>query len=246
MAIMRLLDYTAATFETNLALDEALLETAEQSEADCEVLRLWEPHRYAVVVGRSSRVGDEVRLEVCAERDLPVLRRPSGGCAVVLGPGCLMYSVILSLDFRPELRAVDLAHHFVLGQLAQTLAQRIAGVQRVGTSDLALKREHGWRKFSGNSLRIKRRHLLYHGTILYRFPLELIDACLKPPPREPDYRGGRQHRDFVMNLPLPVVQIRQALVDAFEVRATLQELPRACANRLAVEKYAKPEWNLRH
>ena len=75
-----------------------------------------------VVVGRSSRVAAEVRLDACRELGIPVLRRPSGGAAVVAGPGCLMYALVLSYRLRPELRVVAAAHRWVLGTLAAALA----------------------------------------------------------------------------------------------------------------------------
>ncbi len=71
-------------------------------------------------------------------------------------------------------------------------------MKRAGISDLVL----GDRKFSGNSLRCKRDHFLYHGTLLYQFPLEQIGELLKMPARQPNYRQGRPHGEFVMNLPL--------------------------------------------
>ena len=48
-------------------------------------------------------------------------------------------------------------------------------------SDLALsetqhRQRFAPRKFSGNSLRVKRTHLLYHGTLLYAFDLALIEV----------------------------------------------------------------------
>ena len=85
----------------NLALDEALLEEAEAAAQPVETLRLWEARQHAVVIGRSSRMAAEVRGDVCRELNVPVLRRISGGAAVVVGPGCLMYAVVLSLRLRP-------------------------------------------------------------------------------------------------------------------------------------------------
>ena len=89
------------------------------------------------------------------------------------------------------------AHRYVLDMLAAALRPLAPDVQCRGTSDLAL----GEWKFSGNSVRCRRDHFLYHGTLLYDFPLELIDRCLAMPPRMPDYRAGRPHSDFVANLP---------------------------------------------
>ena len=66
---MWLLDLTLPTPHENVALDEALLEESDSSEAPTEVLRLWESPSLAVVIGRSSRAREEVDLEFCRQRD---------------------------------------------------------------------------------------------------------------------------------------------------------------------------------
>ncbi|MCE5268102.1 MAG: lipoate--protein ligase family protein [Planctomycetaceae bacterium] len=236
---MRYLDLTLPTAAENLALDEALLEEAEAGEGDGETLRLWEAREPMVVVGRSSRVQEEVRLEACRERGVPVLRRSSGGAAIVAGPGCLMYALVLSYRRRPELRTLTSAHRWVLGRLTAALGPRVLGIRCCGTSDLAI----GERKFSGNSARCRRGHLLYHGTLLYDFSLPLIAQCLTMPPRMPDYRGGRQHEEFVMNLPLPRETLRRLVADAFDAHERDGDWPRATTATLAAAKYGRPEWN---
>src|SRR5881394_616969 len=90
---MQLLDLTLPSPAENLALDEALLEAAEAGELAGDVLRLWEMPQPAVIVGRSSRLAEEVDAPAVRAAQVPVLRRASGGAAVVVGPGCLMYSV---------------------------------------------------------------------------------------------------------------------------------------------------------
>ena len=236
---MQLLDLSLPTAAENLALDEALLEAAEESGAPGETLRLWEPPEPMVVVGRSSRLSEEVHLEECRRRGIPVFRRTSGGAAVLTGPGCLMYAVVLSCELRPTLRAVDHAHRFVMGKLAAALGPLVPGVSAMGTSDLAV----GGRKFSGNSLRLKRDHLVYHGTLLYDFPLEMVEACLGMPPRQPDYRRGRSHASFLTNLPLTAVEIRRALAAAWEADQPFVDWPREATARLAAEKYSRRGWN---
>src|SRR4051794_4007835 len=194
-------DISLPTPAQNLAFDEALLEWAEESAGGGECLRLWESPQPMVVVGRSSRVATEVNEAFCRREDIPILRRSSGGAAIVTGPGCLMYAVVLSYAVRPELKDITRAHSFVLKQLAMSLGGLLRDVGTVtcaGTSDLALTNapspcplpegegfEAIARKFSGNSLRMKRSHLLYHGTLLYNFDLGLIEKCLCMPPRQP-------------------------------------------------------------
>jgi lipoate-protein ligase A len=229
------------TAEENLALDEALLEQAEGAGRPRECLRLWEPEALLAVIGRSSEYSVEANETACRERGVPILRRTSGGAAILTGPGCLMYAVVLSLELRPHLRSIDEAHRAVLGKLVEALRPLAPETQRRGTSDLAL----GERKFSGNSLRLKRKHLLYHGTLLYDFPLELIETCLGQPPRQPEYRAGRSHREFVGNLPLGASALRQAVIDAWNAHEPLVDWPCSLVSRLVAEKYSQRDWNLK-
>lgn len=239
LVVMRYLDLTLPTPAENLALDEALLDEAESASRPTETLRIWEPREPMVVVGRSSQVDVEVRLERCRKLGIPVLRRSSGGATIVTGPGCLMYGVVLSFELRPMLRAIDRAHQFVLGKIVSALTPLVPGVGFLGTSDLAV----GDCKFSGNSVRVKRNHLLYHGTLLYDFPLELVAECLAMPPREPDYRQGRGHESFVANLSLSAAAIRHALVAAWTATERLDKWPRERTAQLVVQRYALREWN---
>ncbi len=242
---MRYLELTLPTAEENLALDEALLDEAEaacRAEAaarPAEILRLWEPANAAVVVGRSSRLEEEVDVQACRADGVPVLRRASGGAAVVAGPGCLMYAVVLDLERRPVLRMLDHAHRFVLETLAAGLRGHVPAVRCRGISDLVL----GRLKFSGNSVRVKREHLLYHGTLLYDFPLEWIPRYLKEPPRQPDYRRRRPHAEFVANLPLDGPALRQAVLEAWEADEPVGGWPGERTAELVAAKYGRPEWH---
>jgi lipoate---protein ligase len=219
---VKLLDLTLPTPAENLALDEALLEQAESGDEPSAVLRLWESPEPMVVLGRSSRVADEVDEAQCQRLGLPVLRRASGGAAVVVGPGCLMYAAVLSYELHPQLQMINQAHCYALGILAAAVRRLVPAAICCGTSDLAVD----GRKFSGNSLRCKRTHLLYHGTLLYDFPLSLISDCLKTPPRQPEYRQGRRHEDFVTNLPVTADQLRQALIAEWQADTPLENWPR--------------------
>jgi lipoate-protein ligase A len=239
---LKLLNLTLPTPAENLALDEALLDEAETAGSGHEVLRLWEPEQTLVVVGRGSHVAHEVDLAACRRDGVPALRRGSGGAAIVSGRGCLMYAVVLSHASRPELRSIDAAHRYVLEALAGGLGRFSAGIARRGTSDLAV----GERKFSGNSLRVKRTHLLYHGTLLYDFPLEAISRYLIEPPREPEYRRGRPHAAFVTNLPASREALVRGVIEAFGADAERQIWPERRVAELVAEKYARDGWNLRH
>jgi lipoate-protein ligase A len=247
---MQRLALTLATPAENLALDEALLDWAEEDGPEWEFLRLWESAEPMVVVGRSSRVSHEVDVAACRERGIPILRRSSGGAAIVAGPGCLMFAVVLSYALRPELRDIRRAHACVLGRLADALRPLFspaADVAHAGTSDLVLVEQIGEaspRKFSGNSLRAKRTHLLYHSTLLYDFDVPLIDTCLKMPPRQPDYRHARQHGDFVTNLPITRAALTQAVDAAWPTSGELNDWPKERVADLVAERFSRDDWNL--
>lgn len=226
----------------NLALDEALLDQVERGGAEAETLRIWESPQRLVVLGRSSRIDEEADRAACRRLDVPILRRNSGGAAIVAGPGCLMYAVALSYERRPALRSVDQVHCFVLNTIARGLRTLGADVSIRGTSDLAL----GERKFSGNSLRCRRNAVLYHGTLLYDFHLQLATDCLRTPPRQPEYRAGRGHREFIVNLPLGREQIVAAVRKAWNAERAWNQPPLAEAESLAAAHYRQDAWNERH
>ena len=213
---MQRFDFTMPAAAENVWLDEWLLDYAEDAAGDAEFLRIWESLRPLVVVGRSSRMEAEVNTAFCEEHKIPVAGRSSGGAAIVAGPGCLMYAVVVSHKLRPELKDITRAHRFVLDRIVSAIGSYEVEVQRAGTSDLVVVSPNTpateWKKFSGNSLRVKRTHFLYHGTLLYDFDLSLISNCLRTPPRQPEYRDARPHQDFVANLPLS----KQQLIDALD------------------------------
>ncbi|TWT46513.1 lipoate--protein ligase family protein [Botrimarina hoheduenensis] len=209
---MLLIDHTFDDPAANLALDEALL----QATTPIETLRLWRPVRPVVVVGRSSRIASEVDLDACQRADVPVLRRVSGGATIVTGPGCLMYAVVLDSQRTPSAADVSAAHRYVLGRMLRALGPLRPSLVIAGTSDLALQPAgapaEAFRKVSGNAVRRVRSRLLYHGTLLNHFDLELVTRLLRTPPRQPDYRAARRHADFLANLELDEAQLATAII----------------------------------
>lgn len=244
---MNQLQLTLDTAAENIALDEALLEAAEALEITAPVLRLWESEEYFVVLGRSGDPAVEVNLTACQQDRVPVLRRSSGGGTVLAGPGCLMYAVVLDFATYPQAQAIDGAHQFVLGELARMLSPLTANIEVAGISDLVIagSAQRPALKFSGNAMRRKRRHLLYHGTLLYDFDLPRISRLLGAATRTPEYRGQRSHAEFVTNLPVSREQLQQALLTGWRADQRLKCWPTQCTAQLVREKYVSdPKWIL--
>jgi lipoate-protein ligase A len=238
---MKLCELTLPTPEENLACDEALL---EQCEADPggELLRLWEPAQYFVVVGYANRVATEVRLPFCRNNRLPVLRRCTGGGTVLQGPGCLNYSLFLRLDRADLQRGITATNEFILARHQEALTALLrAPVERQGQTDLAI----GGLKFSGNAQRRKKNFLLFHGTFLLDFDINLVEQALPMPSRQPEYRDSRSHADFLVNLKQPSGLLKTALCQAWQAAEPLVEIPLESVRRLVAEKYSRDEWNLK-
>jgi len=243
---MKLLEMTLSTIAENLALDQALLDEAEDAGLPSEILRIWEPTAPAVVIGRASRLEQEIDLAACRRLGVSVARRDSGGAAIVAGPGCLMYAVVLSYELRPQLLMIDAAHQFVLDRLCTGLRPHCPDIGHRGQSDLALTSAAGEeKKVSGNSLRCRRNHLLYHGTMLYDFSLGIVGECLRTPPRQPDYRERRPHGEFITNIPLSRDTLHDALLDAWKRPEPSDAWPQERTEQLVAERYGADEWTFR-
>ena len=230
-------DVTLDAVNDNLALDEALLLDAEAGRGG-EVLRVWEWPRPAVVLGAAGRINDDVDVAACERDGVPLARRSSGGGTVLLGPGCLLYSLVLRYDRTPDLRDIRRSNRWILGRVTDALAPLQPGLAVEGVSDLAA----GGRKVGGSAQQRKRDHLLFHGTLLYAFDLGLIPRYLREPPRQPDYRGGRPHAAFVTNLPVTAAELWARLAAAWEAVPAGAALPAELVARLVEEKYGRPEW----
>ena len=146
------------------------------------------------VVRAHSNPRRDVDVAACAARGIPVWTRRGGGGAVVLTPGCIVFTFAgymrHLLEHARYLRLIGLLWRDALRECA------VDGAEVRGHGDLAL----GDRKLAGTSVFRRRHLLLYQGSLLVHFDPELLDACLPHPSREPEYRRGRSHREFVTSL----------------------------------------------
>lgn len=180
-----------ATVAANVLLDEALARSAFSTGRS--QLRFWWGTDLTVVVARSERIEEVAWPDRCRRDGVAIVRRVSGGGAVLQGPGVLNYSWTAPDDgFLPVDRA------FALGGLLTRRALVTLGVAAAsrGISDVAV----GDRKISGSAQARVERGILLHGTLLIDLEPDLVSRYLKHPLREPDYRCGRSHADFIVSL----------------------------------------------
>lgn len=239
ISLMHYLEYTCSTAAENLAWEEALLRHAEECDGP-ELLRLWELDQPAVVLGAGGCVAAEVCQERCQEDGIPILRRASGGGTVLLGPGCLCFSLVLRYDRAPWLHDIRRSFVYVLERIIAALAPEVR--LEIQGSDLTV----GDRKVSGNAQQRKRRYFLHHGTLLYAVQSADYARYLLPPPRQPAYRRHRPHQHFVTNLPLSAAELRRRLIQAWEANEPFDPRPLwSHVQQLMLEKYTQSAWHLR-
>jgi len=236
---MKFLELTFEEPPANLACDEALLETIETGASSDECLRLWEARKYFVVLGHSDQMLSNVNVVACNDCDVPILRRMSGGGTVVQGPGCLNYSLILKNDPRLIGNIRD-TFQYVLERHCRLVEDLCGIAARVdGISDLTL----GGLKISGNAQYRKARFVLVHGTFLLSFDLRLIEKYLPIPARQPAYRNGRSHLEFIANLNIDPASIRERLRRSWAASNIFHDVPYARIDELVRDRYGKTAWS---
>ncbi|MCS6976360.1 MAG: lipoate--protein ligase family protein [Gemmatales bacterium] len=236
---MHFLDLTLPEPAQNVALDEALLLEAEAGRLP-PLLRIWEETRPVVVIGSGSRIEEEVAIEKCCADGVPILRRVSGGGAVLLGPGCLCYSVILPTDL-PGCGDIRSSVSFVLTKTCEALHELGLAATVAGRSDVVI----GSRKVSGNSQRRMLRFFLHHGTLLYDLDLSAMGKYLRNPKQQPDYRQGRGHAEFVANLPTSPEALKRMLRFVWNAHEPWEDWPGDETLRLVQTKYSLDSWTFR-
>ncbi len=177
------------TITEELARDLDMLDACELSDAPA--FRTWVSRHTAVVLGLSQRAESEVLLDECARRAVAVLRRPSGGGAVVIGPGTLQYTFALPYSLDTDLTSIAGSKRFCNRVLRAALDRMDLGEDQSG--DLILD----GRKVGGVALKRRRRAMLLHGTLLTEMHASEIGCLLRHPTREPAYRQGRSHDEFL-------------------------------------------------
>ena len=211
-----------------IAIDRRVI--AECQQQIC--LQVWSPARDVVVLGNGDKPDTACFASRCAELDVPMLRRKGGGGAVVLHPHCIVISMGLWVR-----RYFHNEYYFqrINAAVVESLAlyrTKLADLRHHGISDIAWSE----RKVGGTSIFRSRNYLLYQASLLHRAEVDKITALLPHPQREPDYRVGRTHAEFLCGL-ADIVPDSQP--DA--ISATLrQQLPRTIVRLLDSELIAPP------
>ncbi len=157
-------------------------------------LMIWQPEYPVIVAGQSNNPEKYVLMEKALLDGVSVIKRPSGGETVVLTPRMLVISLVLKSIKLPGSRDFFIKINNML--ISVLKESGLSGVCYRGISDLAVDDK----KIMGSSIYRKRGMLFYHAVLNYGESPEYIASYLKHPVREPDYRKGRSHSEFVTTM----------------------------------------------
>ncbi len=154
----------------------------------------WQPEETVIVLGQSNSVESSLLSDAVAADGLRVTKRPSGGETVILTPSTIAFTVArrfpVMIPFREYFRIVN--------------SKVIAGLEEMGVSRLGSKGISditiGNRKILGSSMRKVSDRLVYHAVLNLGEDPAIFSRYLRHPGREPDYRAGRSHSEFVTSV----------------------------------------------
>jgi len=192
-------------------------QTLIDPDAAGNAFMVWQPAETVIVLGQSNQAETAVHADLADRDGVPVHKRQSGGQTVILTPRTLVISVRLlseKLD-NPQVYFKRI-NNLIINALANL---GIRNLVEKGISDIAI----GEKKILGSSIYRKRNMVFYHAVLNISETPEFIGRYLKHPVREPDYRIGRKHEDFVTSVhlagyPLAVETIRKALTDMLNLK----------------------------
>ena len=155
---------------------------------------VWQPQETVIVLGQSNSIETSLSTDTVAADGLRVTKRPSGGETVILTPATVAFTAArhfqVMIPFRDYFMMVNSA---VIEGLAE---MGVSGLGARGISDITI----GNQKILGSSMRKVGDKLVYHAVLNIAEDPVLFSRYLLHPQREPDYRSGRSHHEFVTSL----------------------------------------------
>lgn len=252
----------------NMALDEALLHAVAGGDS-LPVLRFYRWRPATVTLGYAQSVHSDIDLDVCAEAGLDVVRRSTGGRAVLHAEE-VTYSVISPLNTGMFGGSVLECYRVISAVLQKTLLQLglpadlVPGKPRGGhqnamkavcfsaPSQYELVIEG--RKVAGSAQKRHGRAFLQHGSIPLEMDLALLGKALKIDDNKTS-SGSLQSVGWLnrwREKKLTIDEVEKVLANEFsrqlQIAWDLSD-PTVCelkdAEILCSEKFSCPEWNLK-
>jgi len=236
---VRHIELAATDPALNLAAEEWLLRTTGD-----DVFMLWR-NAPAVIVGRNQNTRAQIDEDFVRARNIPVVRRLSGGGAVFHDLGNINFT-FLSLGNAGR----DIDFRRFTAPLIEALGEMGVACAFEGRNDLTID----GKKISGNAQFLWRDRVLHHGTLLFSAQMADISGALRVDPAKYQDKAVQSIRKRVTNiashLPTPMEpdEFMARLmhhVSGGQTRAGLALAPdeAAAVELLAERKYRNWQWN---
>ena len=176
MNTWRYIENNHVTASAGLAADEVLA-TRVGSGASQPTLRLY-TYKPCALVGRFQTIENELNLDYCAQKKIPVNRRPTGGGAIIMGEGQL--GVALAIPGKS-----DESYASVRERMAQFSQGIISGLNTLGI-DVEFRRKNdlevNGKKIAGLGLhKTATGGLLFHASLLVDLDVAFMLNVLQTP-----------------------------------------------------------------
>ncbi len=230
----------------NMAIDEVLLSST------VPVLRFYQWEPAAVSIGRYQDL-NEIDLEYCAENGIDIVRRITGGKAV-LHEKELTYSFIIDKEMMP--RSIIESYKIISSAITQGL--RVLGLNPEMSNSKIKNRDNpvcfqepsfneltiNNKKFVGSAQVRKKGKLLQHGSILTGINTEKHSSCFKKKPETHDLRKK------ITYINIPEEKLKSAIKQGFSGHFNTILKERSLCSReisevkeLAIMKYKSEDWS---
>ena len=174
--------------------DELFINGAAQ---ELPFVYIYEQETIEIVHGPSCRnIHEEIFVDKCEKDGVPITERRGGGGTVVLSPGVLV--IIVVGEKRGRENPVDIFRRVHDALIPALCEAGVTNAVHEGISDIAVN----GKKVLGSSLYMGSNMPFYYyqSSLMVSNNLEFLSRYLCHPPREPDYRRGRDHAQFCTTL----------------------------------------------
>jgi lipoate---protein ligase len=155
---------------------------------------IWIPREKVLVLGQSNDAFKSVIMDKANADGIRIVRRPTGGESVLLTPGMVIISILFT-----NIKGIQSKKIFQIMCSRLQNALEDLGVEHLhftGISDLAIEEK----KIMGSAIYRNPDMLFYHAVLNVSEEPDEIARYLHHPQKEPDYRQGRTHDEFVTSL----------------------------------------------
>ena len=158
-----------------MALDEALL-ILRSLNVIPDTLRLYVFNPSGITIGYFQSLRRAVNLEKARERNIPIVRRITGGGSVYHDAnGEVTYSIVSTFERIP--RDVAKSYEFITKGIVYAAEYLGVEAKFIPINDVII----GGKKFSGQAQIRRRNTILQHGTFMYASDLDILASVLRVP-----------------------------------------------------------------